>query len=140
MEAFLSDSLVFRLLLSLAVVATGYLSYRLINFLVLIRASSNSAASMKFSPGKPVLLYFTTPTCVPCKTIQRPAIRRVQEIVGSRLEVVEIDASLQPQLASRWGVLSVPTTFLIDASGKPRHVNHGLASADKLLSQLKDLA
>jgi hypothetical protein len=31
----------------------------------------------------------------------------------------------------------VPTTFVIDANGKPRYVNHGVAMAEKLIQQLE---
>jgi hypothetical protein len=48
-----------------------------------------------------------------------------------------VDASAQPEVAQEWGVLSVPTTFVIDASGKPRFVNHGVANAEKLIQQLE---
>jgi len=33
--------------------------------------------------------------------------------------------------------MSVPTTFVIDVTGKPRYVNHGIATAEKLLQQLE---
>ena len=82
------------------------------------------------------LVYFTTPTCAPCKTIQRPAIESLKKILGSALQVIEIDASERPDLASRWGVLSVPTTFIIDPRGEVRHVNHGVVRAEKLLLQI----
>ena len=93
----------------------------------------------RLRPGVPVLLYFTTPTCAPCKTVQRPAIERLQERIGEGLEVVEVDASSQPELASQWGVLSVPTTFIIDAQGNPRYVNHGVAPLDKLQRQFAEI-
>jgi len=54
--------------------------------------------------------------------------------------VIEVDAEARPDLANYWGVLSVPTTFIIDARGEPRRVNHGVASTDKLLGQLEEVA
>jgi len=36
-------------------------------------------------------------------------------------------------------VLSVPTTFIIDSQGRPRRVNHGVASAEKLLNQIEEV-
>lgn len=136
---FSPDPVTARLLVALAIIAAGLLAYRLANYLSLNRARSRRLLFDPAAQGKPVLLYFTTPTCAPCKTIQRPAIRRVQELVGERLEVVEIDASLQPEIASQWGVLSVPTTFVIDGAGTPRFVNHGIASAEKLLDQFQTM-
>ena len=82
------------------------------------------------------LVYFTTPTCVPCKTVQRPAIEGLSKLLGNALQVIEIDATQRPDLVTRWGVLSVPTTFVIDPGGKVRHVNHGVTRAEQLLSQI----
>ncbi len=45
---------------------------------------------------------------------------------------------MQPELADYWGVLSVPTTFVIDGQGQPRHINHGMTSQDKLRRQIED--
>ncbi len=88
-------------------------------------------------PGAFVLVYFTTPGCVPCKTVQRPAIQMLSQRLGDALQVFEIDASEKPDLASRWGVLSVPTTFVIDPRGQVRHVNHGVTRAEQLLTQMQ---
>jgi thioredoxin-like negative regulator of GroEL len=88
--------------------------------------------------GTFVLVYFTMPACVPCKTVQRPAIQKLSTILGDRLQVLEIDASQQPDVANRWGVLSVPTTFVIDTRGQVRHVNHGVTRAEQLLTQFHD--
>ncbi len=86
--------------------------------------------------GKPAIVYFTTPTCIPCKTQQTPALNRLQAELTD-LQVVRIDATEDTEAADRWGVLSVPTTFIIDRSGQPRDVNHGVADASKLKRQLQ---
>ena len=90
-------------------------------------------------PNKPVLVYFTTPDCVPCKTVQRPAIERILSMLGEQLEVIEINAYEQPDLAKSWGVMSVPTTFVLDARGEARYVNNGVVRAEKLLEQIQTL-
>jgi thioredoxin-like negative regulator of GroEL len=136
---FFTDLLFLRIIASLAIIAGGYLLYRLVVILSLRRARSRAAALPSAGRNIPVLLYFTTPTCAPCKTVQRPAIQRLQEQLGNRLQVIEVDASAQPEFASQWGVLSVPTTYLIDRGGQPRHVNHGVASAEKLMTQIQDI-
>ena len=130
---------IFRLLIAFGILLAGLSLYRAINLLTLARARAQVSGLVSVRRGVPVLLYFTTPTCAPCKTIQRPAIQRLQERIGEQLEVVEVDASSQPEIASQWGVLSVPTTFIIDAQGNPRYVNHGVAPLDKLQRQFAEI-
>lgn len=124
-----------RLLWAVAIIGGGLGLYRLVNHWSVYRNRNKSLGLENTHPGTPVLLYFTTPTCAPCKTIQRPAIHRLTEQVGGRLQVVEVDASARPEVADHWGVLSVPTTFWIDSQGRPRRVNNGVTTLDKLLKQ-----
>jgi thioredoxin-like negative regulator of GroEL len=91
-------------------------------------------------PGVPTILYFFTPDCAPCRVVQGPAIESLQAAFGDRLQVVKINAVERPDLADYWGVLSVPTTFIVDKAGEPRGVNHGVASADKLRRQLEEVS
>ena len=128
-----------RLLLALAIAGGGLTLYLLANHLILARAGQAFKRLAGAHSERPVILYFTTPECAPCKTIQRPALQRVQELLGEQLQVIEVDATRQPELASQWGVLSVPTTFVLDASGRPQFVNHGATRAEKLLEQLQRL-
>jgi thiol-disulfide isomerase/thioredoxin len=138
LEAY-SYEVVTRLVWALGMIAGGLFLYRLANRAVLARARGNRLGLESVRPGTPVLLYFTTPSCAPCKTIQRPAIQQLKQQIGDQLQVVEIDASARPEVASQWGVLSVPTTFIIDNQGRPRHINHGVATADKLLKQVHEI-
>lgn len=88
-------------------------------------------------PGIPAIVYFTTPTCAPCRLQQRPAIHTVAARLGDGVQIVEVDASTQTDHAERWGVFTAPTTFILDAALTPRAVNHGVADAPKLLAQLQ---
>ncbi len=136
----LAVTFLIRVCWALGIAAFGLSVYLLVNRLVLAHARNQATGLDSVRPGEPVLLYFTTPTCAPCKTIQKPAIQKLQEQVGGKLQVIEIDAAARPEVASRWGVLTVPTTFIIGAHGHPRHVNHGVTSADKLLKQVNEVA
>jgi thiol-disulfide isomerase/thioredoxin len=132
-------SIVLRFGLALVIIGLGAFAYWLINQRLLVRARSNVSSLFDRRPEKPVIVYFTTPDCVPCKTVQRPAIRQVTEALGEHLEVVEINAYEQPDLARTWGVMSVPTTFVLDSRGEARYVNNGVARAEKLLEQIQTL-
>src|SRR5512135_306349 len=126
-----------RLFEALGLAAAGWLAVRLASAAVLARASQAAPRSRAlFQPGLPAVLYFTTPDCVTCKVFQRPQLRRLEHMLGDGVQVVEVDAQASPELADQWGVLSVPTTFVLDASGKPRHVNHGGVEAEKLAAQI----
>ena len=125
--------------LAVVIIGLGAFAYWLFNQRLLIRARNNIFTLFNTLPNKPVLVYFTTPECAPCKTIQRPAINRVSHVLGAKLEVVEIDATERPDLAKAWGVMSVPTTFVLDTRGEARFVNNGVARAEKLLEQIKTL-
>jgi thioredoxin-like negative regulator of GroEL len=109
----------------------------LYNRVLLSRSKQRYRLLENFHLGTPAILYFTTPTCVPCKAVQRPALQQIKHQMGTRLQVIEVDTAARPDLAADWGVLSVPTTFLLDSKGQPRHVNHGVTRAEKLQQQLE---
>jgi thiol-disulfide isomerase/thioredoxin len=129
-----------RLLWTTAIVAVGLLLYRIVNARVLSRAAAKSNNIRLVSPGKPAILYFTTPDCAACKAVQRPALKRLEARLGNQLQVLEINAYERPDLAKDWGVMSVPTTFILDSQGHPKHVNHGATPAEKLLEQLQKVS
>jgi thioredoxin 1 len=131
-----------RLLLALALCLLGlglYWAWNRWQLQRLSRARTEAPGLEGLRPGVPALLYFTTPDCAPCRTTQRPALERLKTELGEGLQVLEVDASLRPSVADYWGVLSVPTTFVIDAAGQPRRVNHGVASKEKLKQQLEEV-
>jgi thiol-disulfide isomerase/thioredoxin len=134
------DDLIVRILWSGLLIGAGIGTFLLVNRAILRRTEDLSRHLPGWQPGRAVILYFTTPECAPCRTVQRPALQRVQSEWGDRLQVIEVDATRRADLARRWGVLSVPTTFLLDASGKPRFVNHGVTRAEQLIEQLHRLA
>lgn len=129
-----------RLGIALFIILAGIVVYRFVTAvrLALLRMKQNPMVGLGGRAGVPAILYFTTPDCAPCKTFQAPAIESLQAQFGDRLQVIKIDASQRNDLADAWGVLSVPTTFIIDAQGQPRHVNNGVASAAKLRQQLRE--
>lgn len=125
-----------RTLIAILIILISLGIYFLYNW-ALRRRTPNLLAELQ--PARPfafTLVYFTTPTCVPCKTIQKPAIQSLRQIFGEALQVIEIDAAEKTELASRWGVMSVPTTFIFDPKGQLRHVNHGVTRAERLLKQI----
>jgi thioredoxin 1 len=130
-----------RLAAAAFIICAGLLAFRAVNTGLLRRRSGAETPRglENLRPGVPAVLYFTTPDCAPCRTVQRPALSAVKARLGAGFQVVEVDCTQRPDLADYWGVLSVPTTFIIDLEGRPRHVNHGVASAEKLFAQLENI-
>ena len=111
----------------------------MMNVMILARIRVKEKQVPNYQTGQLSILYFTTPSCIPCQVIQKPALRQILEKLGDRLQVIEVDATASPELAREWNVLSVPTTFLIDGQGIARFVNHGVTRAEKLLDQINKL-
>jgi thiol-disulfide isomerase/thioredoxin len=87
-------------------------------------------------PGVPVIVYFTAPHCVPCRTQQQPALEQLRYDLNDNVQIFKVDATENPAAAERWGVLTAPTTFVLDDNLQPRHVNYGVADTRKLKQQL----
>ncbi|MFQ5594375.1 MAG: thioredoxin family protein [Anaerolineae bacterium] len=85
--------------------------------------------------GQPAVVYFWTDTCGQCKTMQSPALGRLAGMTPA-VQVVSINALQQPAIADQFGVMTVPTTAVIDRAGHLRAVNHGYAGARTLQEQL----
>ena len=72
--------------------------------------------------------------------MQKPALEQLKTDLGpDGVQVIAINALEQPDLADEWGVLGLPTTFIVDRSGQPRRVNHGVMRAEQLRQQIAEL-
>jgi thioredoxin 1 len=100
---------------------------------------SNAGASIQEGENSPVLLVFTAPGCSICKRKQHPAMEEVAQELGEALSVSEIDVTSQPELAAQYGVMTVPSSVVIDTNGNVQAINHGFASAEKLRLQLQQV-
>jgi thioredoxin 1 len=85
---------------------------------------------------RPLVLAFSTPECVPCRTQQKPALAELQRRYPSRLAVRDVDAAVEPHLADRFGIMTVPSTVVVDPGGHIVAINHGVATWEKLAAQL----
>lgn len=94
-------------------------------------------AGLGLSPDAPTIVHFTATWCGPCA-----AVRRVVDQVCAELPDVahvEIDIDANPEVARRFSVLSLPTTFIFDADGRQRYRSSGVPKAADLRAAVEAL-
>jgi thioredoxin-like negative regulator of GroEL len=102
------------------------------------RRTRRTLATAAWNSGQaPAILAFSTPTCAECRLRQTPALEAVRATLGDTIEIVKVDALAQPEVASQFGVLTVPSSAVIDRGGRPVAVNHGFAPAERLIAQAR---
>ena len=86
--------------------------------------------------GRPAVVAFSTPSCAECHTRQDPALERLAVALGASVTVRSLSALDHPDLVSKIGILTVPATVVVDATGTVRHLNLGYTSDARLREQL----
>ena len=95
------------------------------------------AAAGGSATGQPIVLHFSADWCGPCAAVRR-VIGQVLDRVDTATEV-ELDIDEHPSLAKTLGVLSLPTTFILDGALAERFRISGVPSATDLRSSLETL-
>ena len=68
---------------------------------------------------------------------RRPWPRSNSASAPNRSACVHVDAAHQPEIAGAFGILTVPSTVVLDPDGRVAAVNHGFASTQQLVRQLQ---
>lgn len=95
-----------------------------------------SIQPVEVASGLPTLLYFGADYCAPCKLQQAPIVENLANKWGEAVIVKKVDVTQQPDLATQYRVLTLPTTVILNQQGEVAHINYGLTSQAKLEAQL----
>ena len=89
---------------------------------------------------KPMVLYFGASWCPPCQRMRSTTFELLEnEAAASEYLWVKFDIDEAAEVASRYGVVSVPTMIVLDKEGNPIGANSGFLTVEKVLSFVKDV-
>jgi thioredoxin 1 len=82
--------------------------------------------------NKPVLIDFWAPWCGPCRMLS-PTISEIAEEYGDKVKVCKVNVDEQGELASTFGVMSIPTLVVIK-EGKIVNSAVGVRPKDQIVN------
>jgi thiol-disulfide isomerase/thioredoxin len=100
-------------------------------------AANVDTSDLGLSSDGPTILHFSATWCGPCAGVRRVVDQVCAEL--PKVAHVEIDMDENPEAARRLSVLSLPTTLIFDADGRPRYRTIGVPRAADLRSALEPL-
>ena len=98
-----------------------------------VNINKNNFQSEVLNSEKKVLLDFWAPWCGPCRMV----VPIVEEIAGERpdIKVGKINVDENPELASQFGIMSIPTLVVIE-NGEIVNQAMGARPKDAILAML----
>ena len=82
----------------------------------------------------PVLVDFFAEWCGPCKMLS-PIIDEIADEMGGKAKIVKVDVDEAQEIASRYGVMSIPT-LIIFKNGEVSDQIVGLVPKDQIVAKL----
>ena len=71
-----------------------------------------------FAGSRPAVIDFYTTWCGPCK-MMAPVVESLAEKYAGKIDFYKVDIDQEPELASVFGIRSIPTFLFIPMKGKP---------------------
>jgi thioredoxin 1 len=100
-----------------------------------VPVTDTSFQSEVLSASQPVLVDFWAEWCGPCKMVA-PIVEEIATENKGKLKVVKLDVDENPQRASEFGVMSIPT-LIVFKNGQPVERLVGYMPKTKLLQAIQ---
>ncbi|HTI77988.1 MAG TPA: thioredoxin family protein [Mycobacterium sp.] len=138
----MSSSVVLAVTVLIAALGVAFVIGRLITLRAgMLKAASDASnvdtSDLGLSQTGPTILHFSADWCGPCAAVRRVVDQVCDELPG--VAHVEIDMDANPEAARRLSVMSLPTTLIFDADGRPRYRTTGVPKAADLRSAVEPL-
>jgi thioredoxin len=93
--------------------------------------------SWKFEGDLPVIVDFYADWCGPCKMVS-PVLDAISQEYAGKLHVYKINTDEEQELASAFGIQSIPSLLFIPKTGDPR-MSMGALPKAQILKAMKDV-
>ncbi len=91
----------------------------------------------KFAGDKPCLIDFYADWCQPCKMVA-PILEELAETYKEKMNIYKVDTEDQQELASVFGIQSIPSLLFIPMEGQPQ-MALGALPKETFLKAFKDV-
>jgi thioredoxin len=91
----------------------------------------------KFEGDKPCIIDFYADWCAPCKMVS-PVLEELARDYNGKLDVYKIDTEEELELASAFGIRSIPSFLFVPVEGQPQ-MAMGALPKDTFVKAFKDV-
>lgn len=88
--------------------------------------------------GQPTVIDFYATWCGPCKELA-PIMEQAEKKYDGKINFNKVDVDLQPEMAQKYNVQSIPTLVFLDANGEIIEQSVGFIDSQVLDSKIQQL-
>jgi thioredoxin 1 len=103
-----------------------------------VEFNSDNWATEVENSAVPVVVDFWAPWCGPCRQLG-PTIDKLATTYAGKVKVGKLNVDDAPDVASKFGVTSIPRVFIFKGGDKPRKMFVGVTSERELVSSINSV-